>query len=229
MVFAHRSRSAAFAALLLTCGPLGLAMASCRGSSSATDGDGGSVDVSSFEDASLFDWHDDTYYPAASCLVAIDSPPLLPPIHVPIGTVIEWNSNPPSSGPHFPIWAAYQAYTTPVPRGYYLHNEEHGAIVLLYNCALAAPGGLDCDTIQSQLQQVSDALPDDPFCLDHDAGLRVRTVITPDPLLDVPVAAAAWGWTYKAQCFDLQTLVAFARAHYAQGREDFCNNGQSTF
>src|SRR5258708_2170075 len=69
-------------------------------------------------------------YPDASCPVTIDSPPLLPGIHEGEGTAILWDSNPPSSGAHYPIWAAFQEYTTPVPRGYYVHDLEHGAVVL---------------------------------------------------------------------------------------------------
>jgi hypothetical protein len=172
----------------------------------------------------------ETYHPDAACLVSVDTPALLPAQHVAIGSDIAWDSNPPSSGPHFPIWAAYQAYTSPVPRGYYVHDLEHGAIVLLYKCDPdGGNGGIDCTTIQASLQQVSDALPDDPVCTALGEGVRVRVVITPDPLLDVPVAAAAWGWTYRADCLDLPSLIDFARAHYGQGTEDLCNDGQSTF
>jgi len=180
----------------------------------------------SASDASLdVDRPDAPIFPDASCPVEIDAPPLMPAAHVPEGTAIQWDSNPPSSGPHYPIWAAFQAYATPVPRGYYVHDEEHGAIVLLYACADDA----GCPEVAAALQQVSDAIPDDPLCMAAGEGVRVRTVITPDPLLDVPVAAAAWGWVYKAQCVDLPTLEAFAVAHYAQGPEDFCSNGTTQF
>jgi len=57
----------------------------------------------------------------------------------------------------------------------------------------------------------------------------VRTVITPDPLLDVPVAAAAWGYTYKADCVDLPSLIAFATEHYGNGPEVLCGNGTTSF
>jgi uncharacterized protein DUF3105 len=160
--------------------------------------------------------------PDASCLITIDSPPLLPALHVMIGSAIQWNSNPPSSGEHYPIWAAYQAYTTPVPRGYYVHNLEHGAIVLLYHCG---DGG--CPDVVAALQAASDVIPDDPLCAGQ--GVRVRTVITPDPLIDVPIAAAAWGWTYQAQCIDPATLKRFAIDHYGQGPEALCGNGTSLF
>ncbi len=76
---------------------------------------------------------------------------------------------------------------------------------------------------------MSDSLPDDPLCTSAGEGVRVRTVITPDPLIDVPVAAAAWGWVYRAQCIDLPTLKAFAQQHYGQGPEVLCANGTTQF
>ncbi len=158
------------------------------------------------------------------CLVTVASPPLLPALHVAIGSDIQWDSNPPSSGPHFPIWAAYQAYDTPVPRGYYVHDLEHGAIVFVFNC-----GDAGCPDVVAAFHAASDSLPDDPLCTSAGEGIRVRTVITPDPLLDVTVAAAAWGWTYKGDCVDLPSLEAFAAAHYGQGPEQFCTNGTTQF
>jgi hypothetical protein len=111
-----------------------------------------------------------------------------------------------------------------VPRGYYVHDLEHGAIVLLYNC-----GASGCPNVVATLQAAADAIADDPLCTALPEGVRVRTVVTPDPLLDVPVAAAAWGWTYKAECADLPTLKAFAIEHYGQGPEVLCSNGTSQF
>jgi Protein of unknown function (DUF3105) len=165
-------------------------------------------------------------HPDASCPVTIDSPPVLSRTHVPEGSMIQWNSNPPSSGDHYPIWAAFQEYTTPVPRGYYVHDLEHGAVVFLYNC-----GDAGCADVVSALRAVSDSIPDDPLCASQGTGVRVRTVITPDPLIDVPVAAAAWGWTYKAQCADVPSLKQFALDHYGQGPEGpiTCGNGGTTF
>jgi hypothetical protein len=182
--------------------------------------------------------HLDGAFYADACLEQIEQPPLMSSFaHVPIGTVVDWDSNPPSSGPHYPIWAAFQAYTTPVPRGYYVHDLEHGAIVLLYNCNCGAPGadgpGADggrCSEVASMLQAASDSLPDDPLCAQTGGpGVRVRTVITPDPLIPTRVAAVAWGWIYFADCADLPTLEQFAKAHYGQGREDLCSPGTTAF
>ena len=86
--------------------------------------------------------------------------------------------------------------------------------------------GADCNTLIAGLQQAELSIPTDPLC---DPSIRVRYVLTPDPLITYPIAAAAWGWTYNADCLDLPTLEAFVRDHYAQAPEDFCTNGQATF
>ena len=157
------------------------------------------------------------------CSIVVEQWALEKASHVPVGTDITWTSNPPSSGSHFPVWAAYQAFSTPVPRGYYVHDLEHGAVVLLFNCARSDAG---CDELPAALQQVSDALPSDGMCT---APVRVRTVISPDPLLPTPIAAVAWGFVYRAECVDLPSLKAFAAAHYAQGPENVCANGVTQF
>ena len=74
----------------------------------------------------------------AGCSIVVEAWGPQEAAHVPVGSELGWDSNPPSSGAHFPAWAAYQAFTTAVPRGFYVHNLEHGSVVLLFNCALSA-------------------------------------------------------------------------------------------
>jgi hypothetical protein len=198
----------------------------CGGSLSVHDGPAPSDATVSFDvglDHSRLDApiHVDAPPP---CDITIDAPQLLPAVHVGIGTHVEYDSNPPSSGPHYPIWAAYQVWDQPVQREYYVHDLEHGAIVFVYKC----PDGGACPEIVDAMKKASDGIPDDPLC-DPSSGVRVRTVITPDPLLDVPIAAAAWGWVYRANCLDPVSLAQFAKDHYAQGPENLCANGQTSF
>jgi len=160
----------------------------------------------------------------AGCAVSIEAWPLGAGLHVPVGSVIEWPSNPPQSGTHYPVWAAFQEFSTAVPRGYYVHDLEHGAVVLLHRCELL--GGGDCTPVLEALRQTAASLPDDARC---SGGVRVRTVITPDPLIAEPIVAVSWGFIYRAQCVDLPSLKAFASAHYAQGPEDECANGVTSF
>jgi hypothetical protein len=168
---------------------------------------------------------------AAGCNVVIDTPPLLPSPHVPAGSEVLYNSNPPASGPHYPIWAAFQEFATPVPRPYYVHDLEHGAIVLLYKCDAGSTTSPTCNEIQLALRETMASLPEDPVCTAQNGppGPALRMVMTPDPLLDVAIAAVAWGWTYKANCVDLPSLKKFARDHYNQGTENVCANGQTAF
>jgi hypothetical protein len=141
-------------------------------------------------------------------------------LHYPIGTDIHYCTNPPNSGPHYPIWAAFITWPTPLPQPYLVHDMEHGAVELRYNC----PTG--CDEIVAQLQAIADAQPDDPIC-DVEAGVHHRIIIIPDPDLDVPIAATAWSWTYKATCLDVPSITMFLQAHYGQGAEDLCVEGFS--
>lgn len=157
--------------------------------------------------------------PAASCEVIIDTPELLASPHVPEGSTNAYSSNPPTSGPHYPVWANFQEIGVPFDDGYLVHSLEHGAVALLYKCEGAA-----CATTLEALRKIRDSLATDSSC---DPSIRVRVVIAPYPKLDVPVAAVAWGWTYKAQCVDVPTLTQFAKDHYAQGPENLCVAGRS--
>jgi hypothetical protein len=155
--------------------------------------------------------------PEATCRVTVATPPLLIRLHIAYGKVVPYSSNPPSSGPHYPEWASYGMNDAPVDARYFVHNLEHGAIVLLYKCD--QPDG--CVDVRAALTRVVDGLPDDPLC---DPSVRVRALISPDPDLEAPLAAVAWGWTYEAACLDEASLTAFAHDHYGQGDEANCEN-----
>jgi hypothetical protein len=45
--------------------------------------------------------------------------------------------------------------------------------------------------------------------------------MTPDPTLDVKFAAAAWGHTLRAPCFDAQAFAAFIAERKDKGPEYF--------
>jgi hypothetical protein len=151
-----------------------------------------------------------------NCGTIVTPYPVDPSPHVTECFPVVYSSNPPTSGPHYPYWASFKTYTTPIPRGFTVHDLEHGAIVISYKCS----GG--CATELAALQAFVDARPADPTCV---APVKSRIVIVPDPLLDVPFAAAAWGFALTSQCFDLAALGAFIDAHYAMGPENFCFDG----
>src|SRR6185436_3007275 len=89
-------------------------------------------------------------------------------VHVAEGSTVVYTSNPPASGPHYPVWLRYQEYTQSLPRPYWVHNLEHGAVVFLYRPSASAA------TVQA-LTDAYRTLPDDPAC-----GHK-RAVLVPDP------------------------------------------------
>jgi hypothetical protein len=198
---------------------LGATATACGGSSSDASSSGSSGTASSSGGTARRPRLTAPLHPAASCAVTIDSPELLASPHIPEGSPTSYNSNPPTSGPHYPVWANFKELTVTPDDGYLVHSLEHGAVALLYKCDGAA-----CPTIVDALRKIRDALPSDPLC---DPSIRVRIVIAPYPKLDVPVAAAAWGWTYKADCVDVPTLTQFVKDNYANGSENLCAPGRS--
>jgi hypothetical protein len=137
--------------------------------------------------------------------------------HVPVGSQIEWTNNPPTSGTHFQIWAAWDRQYAALDRGYYVHNAEHGGIILLYRCDAGCPEVVD------SLLAAARAMPADSSC---SGAVTKRVIVTGDPLLpdDVQVAAVAWNHAYTASCYD-PYVETFAREHYARAPEDLCADG----
>ena len=210
--------ASASAASTGTAGSGGASSTGSTGGSIATETSSGSSGGSGGTGGSLGDAGDagDAADSPVNCGTIVTPYAVDPSPHITRCFPVVYSSNPPTSGPHYPNWAAFQTYTTPIPRGFTVHDLEHGAIVISYKCA----GG--CALELAALQAFIDARPADPACV---APTKSRIVITPDPLLDAPFAAAAWGFALTSQCFDLPALGAFIDAHYAKAPEDFCFPG----
>jgi len=151
------------------------------------------------------------------CTVDVASHDLDDPIHVTECSHIDYSTNPPSSGMHYPVWAAYQTYDFPVPRGYWVHGLEHGAVVITYNC----PDG--CPDEVAQVESIIGSLPNDAQCVAE--GIDHQVVITPDPLLDTRWAMSAWGHTLRANCVNEAAFKEFHQSHVAHGPEAICGGG----
>ena len=84
----------------------------------------------------------------------------------------EWNSFPPTSGPHYVTPAVYGLYTEPVELARVLHGLEHGAVYMLYGSKVPA------DT-PDKLREIYDQ---------DQRGL----VVAPLPALGEKIALGAW-------------------------------------
>ena len=53
-----------------------------------------------------------------------------------VGSVlgVEYNSSPPTSGPHYAQWTKRGVYEEPMEDGYLIHSLEHGYVVISYDC-----------------------------------------------------------------------------------------------
>jgi hypothetical protein len=114
-----------------------------------------------------------------------------------------WTTDPPASGWHYAIAAAEGEYWEPALRGSWVHNLEHGNVVLLYSC----PEG--CDAELDVLRDVMEQRPE------------VFFVMTPDPLLPGPdrFAAVTWTWIYRTDAPGLATLLCFVDQHAGHAPE----------
>jgi hypothetical protein len=130
---------------------------------------------------------------------------------------LSYPMSPPVFGDHYPVWAAYGSYDFPIPLGYLVHDLEHGAVVIFYEC----PHG--CSDEVAEVQRFIDALPEDSRCTP--LGIPRQVILVPRPGLGSRWAASAWGVSITADCFDPELFRRFYDEHVAHGPEDLCQQG----
>jgi hypothetical protein len=155
-------------------------------------------------------------------------------LHIPFCTAQHYVSNPPASGPHWPAPAFWGIYGWVLPEEWWVHNLEHGGIVLLYNCPTDAgvgavplctdggsppitPSDKGCPNEILQMQQLYASHPPDNW---YDLFTEVKIVVTSDPLMPRRFAAVAWDWLWESDTFDVQQVQCFIDARYGRGPEN---------
>lgn len=126
--------------------------------------------------------------------------------HVPEGSAITYKSYPPASGPHYPSPTKADFYSNPVPEGTFVHNLEHGYIVILYKPSVD-------QATKQQLQQAVQDFPKSKFG-------TIKLIVAPYDKMDTPITALAWDWKLPLETFDRAQLEQFYRAHVDRGPED---------
>jgi hypothetical protein len=134
--------------------------------------------------------------------------------HVAEGSPITYKDRPPSSGQHYPTWSQnYGVLEQGLPPGTWVHNLEHGAVAILYNCPDGCP---------ETVQQLKDLYPNLPKGRNSRNG-QPRVIIVPYTDMDSKIAAVAWGWQLKLDDVDADKLTRFVEARIDKGPE--CVNG----
>ena len=111
----------------------------------------------------------------------------------------QYNSDPPTSGPHYPEEAQAGFYDTNIYQyssAYLVHNLEHGYIIFWYNCASLSDNA--CSDLKSQIKTILDEVN------------NVKVIAYPWDSIDVPVVMTSWGRLQKMETFN----AAQARAFY---------------
>jgi hypothetical protein len=92
-------------------------------------------------------------------------------VHVPSLTKkFPWNTDPPSNGQHYPLWAVWGFYTSPINPRMVVHNEEHGGVILWWGPKVPA------STVE-QLRTFYNQQPDGSFGTPY-AKLGSKVAIT---------------------------------------------------
>lgn len=116
-------------------------------------------------------------------------------------TYDQYNSNPPTSGPHAPKPADWGVHDERVPKEALVHNMEHGGVVIWYDCSAgAAPlDEAQCRELRDQLAAVAERNSED--------GKRVAMV--PYAGMDHRIALTAWRTLDAFDQFDGERVQAF--------------------
>ena len=164
--------------------------------------------------------------------------------HVPEGTVVEYNSNPPTSGPHYAQWEKPGAYDRVLPDGRLIHSLEHGYIVISYNCTRLQISDFrnhisDFQAYAHETEEPHDepatdsgevdvsGWKDDQSCQNLVSQLKSvmekskakRLILVPRPSLDTKMALTAWGRIDKMDDVDESRILRFIRAYHNKGPE----------
>ncbi len=127
--------------------------------------------------------------------------------HVPTGSPIQYKHNPPTSGPHYPQIARPGVYLREILPGYWVHNLEHGYVVILYRWP-----GIPPQTLRD-LQNIFHTFPKSKYGY-------VKLVIAPYPKLPKLLVAIAWTRILELDRLNRPCLEEFYRTYMDRGPED---------
>lgn len=160
-----------------------------------------------------------------------------------------YNSNPPTSGPHLPTWVKSGVYAQPQSEGELIHSLEHGYVIISYNCNVHLKAASNKRQVISKIyaHEEAGATPSadfiDPIMATGSAVNETeqcqtlirqlkdlaekkklwKLIVVPRPRLDTTIALTAW--TYidafdpPAGGSDAKRIEAFIDFHRDHGPE----------
>jgi hypothetical protein len=137
-------------------------------------------------------------------------------VATPGGTSDAWNTDPPTSGPHYEVPAIWGSYDEPLNQAQVVHNLEHGGVAIQFGA----------DVPPATVAELESFVQENPR----------GTILAPYPSLGDSISLGAWvtesesepekGTAYLAKCtaFDEDAFRAFLDAYQFQGPERFPSN-----
>lgn len=144
--------------------------------------------------------------------------------HVPDGTKVEYNSNPPTSGPHYTNPQLAGIYDKPIPDGNLLHSMEHGAVILWYKQSF--PADKPTDNSNNQPESTGSAIANKLSTQDVDRLKQIfdsasvsKKIMVPRNNMDTIIALTSWGRLLKLSTIDENQIKAFLETNEDRGPE----------
>jgi len=153
---------------------------------------------------------------------------------------VDYNSVPPTSGSHFPVWAKRGVYDQVISDGHLIHSLEHGYIVISYNCSDTDNSGQQLTTMKAGLEgKMSAFTPENPPPVEAELSEEFsndscralvdemdnflesfrRVIIVPRPGLDQSIALTAWTRILKLDSINEAQIEGFMKAYHNRGPE----------
>ena len=127
--------------------------------------------------------------------------------HVPVGTsrTVSYNSDPPTSGPHYDNSAGPGIYDRPVEDGLLIHSLEHGYVIISYQCEGLSDA--ECRQLRSDLAEAAQR------------NRLWKLIVVPRPGMEQRIALTAWTRIDTMDRFDAGRIARFINAWRDKGPE----------
>ena len=107
--------------------------------------------------------------------------------------LMTYNSDPPTSGPHYGSLAPWGIHQQPISKGLQIHNLEDGGVLVQYNCG-------DCPELVEKLRGIAGRHPS-------------HVILAPYPGMKRRIALTAWGRIDTFDEFDEKRITRFIEAY----------------
>jgi hypothetical protein len=126
--------------------------------------------------------------------------------HVQNGSKVQYQTNPPTSGDHYPNWSRWGVFNPAPVDELIVHNLEHGGIIIFYDC----PD--NCPTSQDKLASYANRYSPDAF---------VGVMVAPRSNLpnDARIALVSWQHRLLLKSLDVDKINDFILKRFNKGPE----------